>query len=166
MDVENMLKVTHFRLAIAESGIRNWVYGEGSVEATQFSVMGKKRILAIDDEPTVRTIVQCCLEDLAGWEVVSVGSGAEGLVEAISNPPDAIVLDMMMPGMDGITFLKELQAKPDLPPIPVVILSAKFYTNDLPLLDELGVVGVISKPFDALTICEQIAAFLGWTLDV
>jgi CheY-like chemotaxis protein len=135
------------------------------LDITQFSVMGSKKVLVIDDEPAVRTIVQCCLEDIAGWDVIPAGSGQEGLVHAAADVPDAIVLDMMMPGMDGLTFLKELRAKPDIPVIPVVVLSAKSHLANVPAFEGLGVAGIISKPFDALSICDRIAAFLGWTID-
>lgn len=138
---------------------------EKYLETTQLSAMGTKKVLVIDDEPAVRTIVQCCLEDIAGWEVIPAESGQEGLMQAIAQSPDAIVLDMMMPGMDGLTFLKKLREKPDLPPIPVVLLSAKSNLAASPIFEELGVAGAISKPFDALSVCDRIAELLGWTID-
>jgi CheY-like chemotaxis protein len=122
----------------------------------------KKRILVIDDEPQVRQVIQYCLEDLAGWETVSVGSAQDALVLATTLPFDAIVLDLVMPGMDGLMFLKALRAYPDAPDLLVILLTgnASLYQNRLVDLD---VAGIIEKPFDPIQLPIQVAELLNWT---
>ncbi|HEY9834357.1 MAG TPA: response regulator [Stenomitos sp.] len=124
--------------------------------------MLSKRILVIDDEDVIQEVVQGCFEDVAGWEVLLASSGQEGLEQVVAEQPDAIVLDEMMPGMDGIAFLKQLRANDDTPSIPVVLLTAKVDLADPQLLQELGVVDAIAKPFDAIALVERVAEVLGW----
>lgn len=126
--------------------------------------MFSKRILVIDDEDVIQEVVQGCFEDVAGWEVLLASSGREGLEQVVAGQPDAIVLDEMMPGMDGIAFLKRLRANDDNPSIPVVLLTAKVDIADPKLLRELGVVDAIAKPFDAIALVERVAEVLGWTV--
>ena len=121
----------------------------------------KRRILVIDDEPNVRRVIQYCLEDLAGWTTEAVGSGQDGLVLAVTQPFDAIVLDLMMPGMDGIMFLKALRSHPDAPDLLVVLLTAKSAVS-LESLFDLDVAGIIEKPFDPIQLPTQIAQLLNW----
>jgi CheY-like chemotaxis protein len=125
--------------------------------------MLSKRILVIDDEDVIQEVVQGCFEDVAGWEVLLASSGREGLEQVVAEQPDAILLDEMMPGMDGIAFLKRLRANDDNPSIPVVLLTAKVDLTDPKLLRELGVVDAIAKPFDAIALVERVAEVLGWT---
>ena len=86
----------------------------------------------------------------------------EGLTKAIAERPDAIVLDLMMPEMDGIAFLRRLRMHPETETIPVVILTAKTYLVELGQLDHLGVAGAIAKPFNPLELPTQIARALQW----
>ena len=125
------------------------------------STAKKKRILVIDDEPSVRRVIQYCLEDLAGWTTEAVGSGQEGLTLAITQPFDAIVLDLMMPGMDGLMFLKALRSHPDAPDLLVILLTAKSAVS-LESLFDLDVAGIIEKPFDPIQLPIQIAQLLNW----
>ena len=127
--------------------------------------MSTKRVLIIDDEPDVRAVVQGCLEDVAGWEVVTAASGYEGLTKVMVDQPDAIVLDIMMPGMDGFAFLRELRSRPEGRSIPVVLLTAKVNLTDPQVLFELSIKGIIAKPFDPFMLTEQIADFLGWKME-
>ncbi len=87
--------------------------------------MAPRRVLLIDDEDDVRELAQISLEMVANWHVTTARSGAEGLVLAASNRPDAIVLDVLMPGMDGSVTFGHLQANPATRHIPVVLLTAK-----------------------------------------
>lgn len=125
--------------------------------------MTTKRILVVDDEEFIQEIVQACFEDIAGWEVLTASSGQEGLVKAIKEKPDAIVLDVMMPGMDGIAFLEYLQADPNIQSIPVVLITAKVDFTEPHRLQTLGVAGAIAKPFDPILLVNQVAKYLGWT---
>ena len=124
-----------------------------------------KRVLIIDDEADVRAVVQGCLEELAGWDVVTATSGQEGLAKAIAEQPDGIVLDVMMPGMDGFAFLRELRKRPEGRSIPVVLLTAKINPTDPQVIFELNIKGIISKPFDPFTLTDQIAYYLGWEVE-
>ena len=124
-----------------------------------------KRILLIDDEPDVRRVVQTCLEKLAHWTAIAAASGAEGLLKAYAEKPDAIILDIMMPEMNGYMFLDALLAKPETRSIPVVFLTAKADLSELREYEELGVKGTISKPFNPLTLHREIATVLNWDLD-
>lgn len=121
-----------------------------------------KRILIIEDEANLRIVVQTCLETLAGWDVVLADSGQEGLLVAERERPDAILLDAMMPGMDGITFLQKLLANPELQAIPVVFLTAKVELTEPRKFLKLGARGAIAKPFNPLTLHYQVATTLGW----
>ncbi|HEY9653727.1 MAG TPA: response regulator [Coleofasciculaceae cyanobacterium] len=129
------------------------------------TAVATKRILFIDDELHVRQIVKACLEALGGWNVLLAASGQEGLVKAVSSKPDAILLDVMMPGMDGLALLQELKANPVTQLIPVVFLTARLSLTEPRRFQELGVQGAIAKPFNSLTLVPQIANTLGWNLE-
>jgi CheY-like chemotaxis protein len=120
------------------------------------------RILIIDDEDDIREVAALSLESVAGWEVIVAGSGAQGLARAIEHQPDAILLDVMMPGMDGPTTFRELRKNPGTSKIPVLLLTAKVQSSDQRRFADLGVNGVLFKPFDPLTLHTQIATVLGW----
>ena len=121
-----------------------------------------KRILIIEDEANLRTVVRTCLEMLAGWEVLQAASGQEGLLLAQREKPDAILLDAMMPEMDGITVLQKLLANPELQAIPVVFLTAKVELTQPQRFLRLGARGAIAKPFNPLTLHNQVTTALGW----
>ncbi|MDZ8187711.1 MAG: response regulator [Nostoc sp. ChiSLP02] len=126
--------------------------------------MTVKTILLIDDEPTIRELVQACLSDLAGWRVVAVPSAQAGLKQLAIEPPDAILLDVLMPGMDSTTFLHRLQENPLTKAIPVILLSVKASWFTSQKLQQLGVVKAIAKPFNPVTLHSAIACILGWSL--
>jgi len=117
----------------------------------------------IDDEDDIREVAQLCLEMLGGWQVLTASSGSEGLVLAEVEQPDAILLDVMMPDTDGIATFRELQANRITQHIPVILLTAKVQSADRHQFAGLGVTALITKPFDPLTLAEQVAAALGWS---
>lgn len=119
-----------------------------------------RRILFVDDEFDVRRVVQTCLEKIAHWTVLVAESGEEGLEKARTERPDAIVLDVMMPEMDGYQFLKALLVQPETRSIPVVLLTAKADSLDVRQYEALGIKGLIPKPFNPLTLHREIAACL------
>ena len=119
-------------------------------------------ILIIDDEEDIREVAALSLQTVAGWEVVSASSGAQGLARAIEHKPDAILLDVMMPGMDGPTTFRELRKNPATAHIPVLLLTAKVQSSDQRRFADLGVEAVLFKPFDPLTLSDQISDALGW----
>jgi CheY-like chemotaxis protein len=102
------------------------------------------------------------LETVAGWEVMVANSGAQGLTRAATYKPDAILLDVMMPGMDGPTTFRELRKNPVTAKIPVLFLTAKVQATDRRRFADLGIHAVLVKPFDPLTLSTQIANALGW----
>lgn len=120
------------------------------------------RILIIDDEDDIREIAAMSLETVAGWEVMVANSGAQGLTRAAAYKPDAILLDVMMPGMDGPTTFRELRKNPVTAKIPVLFLTAKVQATDRRRFADLGIHAVLVKPFDPLTLSTQIANVLGW----
>jgi CheY-like chemotaxis protein len=83
-----------------------------------------KRILVIDDSDLMRMVIKVSLERTAGWQVLTAASADEGLAAAAAEHPDAILLDVEMPGMDGTAAYRELQAAPDTRPIPVIMVTA------------------------------------------
>jgi CheY-like chemotaxis protein len=119
-------------------------------------------VLLIDDEDDIREVAQLCLEIVAKWEVVTASSGAEGLVRAVVDQPDAILLDVMMPNMDGCRTFRELQANPYTQHIPVILLTAKVHPRDQVAQN---VAAIISKPFDPMRLPGQIAKVLGWSTE-
>ena len=122
-----------------------------------------RRILIIDDEDDIREVAALSLESIAGWEVATASSGAAGIQAAMANPPDAILMDVMMPAMDGPSTFKEMQNIPAIAHIPVILLTAKVQGVDQRRFAGLGVTAVLFKPFDPLTLAEQMSDALGWS---
>lgn len=124
--------------------------------------MNDKCILLIDDEETIQEVVQVGIEIETGWQVAIASSGLEGITLAANQQPDAILLDVMMPEMDGISTLSRLKANAKTQSIPVIFLTAKTQAADKTLFQSLGVVGVITKPFNSMTLASRIAKMLQW----
>ena len=124
-----------------------------------------KTILVIDDEPDIREVVCLVLEELGGWQPDQAGSGQEGLAKAGAQPWDAILLDVSMPDMDGVAVFKELQVRPSTRAIPVILLTARVLKSDIDRFTELGVAGIIAKPFNPLQVWRDLATMLGWPVD-
>ena len=124
--------------------------------------MTTRRVLIVDDEDDIREVAQVSLEMVAGWEVLTASSGSAGLKTARAEQPDAILLDVMMPDMDGPTTFQKLQADPGIRHIPVVLLTAKLQPVDRKRFAELGVAGVLAKPFDPLELAGQVRDTLHW----
>jgi CheY-like chemotaxis protein len=123
-----------------------------------------KRILVIDNEQYIQEVTQICLRTTAGWEVLMASSGHEGITKAEAEQPDAILLDVMMPDMDGPTTFQKLQENQTTRSIPVILLTAKVQASDRRRYEELGVEGAIAKPFNPLELASQIAEILDWQL--
>jgi len=124
-----------------------------------------RRILIIDDEDDIREVAALSLEATAGWKTVTASSGAEGIKLAMAERPDAILMDVMMPGVDGPTTFRTMQENPAIANIPVLLLTAKVQGVDKRRFADLGVAGILFKPFDPLTLAEQIAEALHWKDD-
>jgi CheY-like chemotaxis protein len=121
-----------------------------------------KKLLIIDDEERIRELVQACLEDLGGWDTVTAASGTEGLTIAQTQPVDGILLDVSMPNMDGFAVYEQLQANSATKFIPVILLTAKVLPSDRAHFAQMGIAGVITKPFEPVTISQEVAEILGW----
>ena len=115
-----------------------------------------KRILVVDDDNDIRTIAQVSLADVGGWEVILAASGSEALSLAATHQPDLILLDVMMPGMDGLTTFTNLRQSDVTREIPVVLVTAKALRREHEQYLNLGVEGVIAKPFDPMTLPDTI----------
>ncbi|MGD0786977.1 MAG: response regulator [Terracidiphilus sp.] len=122
-----------------------------------------RRILIIDDEEDIREVAGLSLETVADWEVILASSGAQGISQAIAQQPDAILLDVMMPVMDGPATFRELRSNPATAHIPVLLLTAKVQSTDQRRFADLGVEAILFKPFDPLTLSTQISNVLGWS---
>ncbi|MBE9206922.1 response regulator [Nostoc sp. LEGE 06077] len=126
--------------------------------------MTVKRILVVDNEQYIQEVAKICLETVAGWEVVTASSGKEGITQAETYQPDAILLDVMMPDMDGITTFEKLQANAATKEIPVILLTAKVQSSDRRRYAQMGIVTAIAKPFNPLELANEVATALGWKL--
>jgi CheY-like chemotaxis protein len=124
-----------------------------------------RRILIIDDEDDIREVAALSLEATAGWHIFTASSGAAGIEVAAQEQPDAILMDVMMPGVDGPTTFRIMQQNPLIAHIPVLLLTAKVQGADQRRFAGLGVTGILFKPFDPLTLAGQISDILGWTDD-
>ena len=116
------------------------------------------RILHVEDEPDIQEIARMALEMVGGFTVASCDGGQDALAKASTFRPDLILLDVMMPGMDGPTTLAELRKLPDAAATPIVFMTAKVQTHEVARLKELGAADVIEKPFDPMTLADRVTA--------
>ena len=122
--------------------------------------MASKQILIIDDEADIREATQICLEITGQWEVLKASNGPEGIAIAKTATPDAILLAIMMPEMDGLAILQKLQEHSETRKIPVIILTAKAQSSEQRQFSQLNVSSVIAKPYDPMTLSDQISTAL------
>lgn len=120
-----------------------------------------EKILVIDDEETTVQLISMLLER-RGFEVVKAFSAEDGLRKAYRHQPDLVLLDVMMPDMDGPTTFRQLQANSSTQNIPVIFLTAKVQASDRRRYAEMGIQSVIAKPFDPLKLADQVSTSLGW----
>jgi CheY-like chemotaxis protein len=122
-----------------------------------------RKLLIIDDEDDIRQVVRVSLERLAGWHVLEAASGWEGAAIAASEGADAVLLDVVMPDLGGLETLALLRDDDRSRDIPVLLLTGRFLHKQA-VIDELGVAGVVPKPFDPMRLHQQVAGALGWAL--
>jgi two-component system, OmpR family, response regulator len=120
-----------------------------------------KRIMCVDDETDILEVAKMCLETVAGFEVVCCSSGTEMLTVLQEEKPDLIMLDVMMPGMDGPATLSAVRQKPQLNHVPIILLTARVQPAEIEQYLKMGAAGVICKPFDPMTISSQITEIYG-----
>ena len=118
------------------------------------------KVLLIEDEDDIRRIARLSLTRVGGMDVVDAASGLEGVRRAEEERPDAILLDVMMPGLDGPSTLAALRSNPKTASIPVVFLTAKAMPAEMARLKDLGARGVLTKPFDPVALPGQLRAAL------
>ncbi len=125
--------------------------------------MTTREVLVVDDDDSVREITQLTLETVAGWHVRTASGGAMALEMLRERRPELVLLDVMMPGMDGPATFRAMQADPLLRDVPVVFLTAKLQIGGgAQPWDGLDVAGVISKPFDPMSLAAQVSDLVGW----
>lgn len=118
--------------------------------------MSLQRVLVVEDDADIRKVAQLALEAVGGLTVQLCAGGREALVIAPTFAPQLILLDVMMPDMDGIATLHALRARPDLAAIPVIFMTAKVQAPDLQRYVELGAIGTITKPFDPMQLADDV----------
>lgn len=119
------------------------------------------RVLLVDDEPDIQLIGQTTLELIGGYEVLLAGTGEEALAIAAENAVDAVLLDYMLPDMDGPAVFKALRLLPRHGATPVIFVTGKSRPEEVARLTAMGAAGVIGKPFDPLTLCADVVRLAG-----
>jgi CheY-like chemotaxis protein len=115
-----------------------------------------QRILYVEDEPDIQAVARIALETVGGFSIKICQHGQQALAEAAEFKPDLLLLDVMMPDMDGPTTLAELHKQPELANIPAIFMTAKVQPQEVAQLRTMGAVDVITKPFDPMTLSDQI----------
>lgn len=118
------------------------------------------KILLVEDDPDIQRVAVMALQFKGGWEVVVASDGEEGLERARSEAPDVILLDAMMPKVDGLEMCKRLKADDDLRDIPVIFLTAKSQSEEVEEGLRAGAVSYLLKPFDPMTLADQVRAII------
>jgi diguanylate cyclase (GGDEF)-like protein len=116
------------------------------------------RILMVEDDPSIREVVELALVDVGGFTLLQCASGAEALASAEAFSPQLLLIDVMMPGMDGPTTLRALRDLPRTAATPAIFMTAKVQPGEVARYREIGAVDVIAKPFKAMTLADQVRA--------
>jgi CheY-like chemotaxis protein len=116
-----------------------------------------KDIMLVEDEPHIREVTKLILAKLGGFNVITCDSGTQALGKLEERPlPQLILLDVMMPGMDGPSTLEKIRQIPEALKIPVIFLTAKVQTHEIEQYTSMGVIGILTKPFNPTTISQEI----------
>jgi CheY-like chemotaxis protein len=119
------------------------------------------RILYVEDEPDIQSVAKLALEAVGGFTVEVCSSGQEALDKCAGFKPDLVLLDVMMPGMDGPTTFAALRAKPEGQDLPIAFMTAKVQPSEVVRYTDMGAIGVISKPFDPMALSDIVRGL--WT---
>ena len=114
------------------------------------------KILYVEDEPDIAQVARLALETVGGFTIESCENGQVALDKGPAFKPDLVLMDVMMPEMDGPTALKEMQNMPEMKDVPVIFMTAKVQPVEIAEYKALGAVDVIPKPFDPMTLAEQV----------
>jgi CheY-like chemotaxis protein len=117
-----------------------------------------KSVMYVDDEPDIRDLIEMALDGKCDFTISTCGSGPEALALLPVTNPDFVLLDVMMPGMDGPTTFSHMRANPALASVPVAFMTAKALPDEVARFRALGAVGVIAKPFNPVRLAQQIIA--------
>ncbi|MCO4746196.1 MAG: response regulator [Proteobacteria bacterium] len=112
--------------------------------------------LLVEDDEDIRAVGEVALEAVGGWKVRAANSGFQALDRLDGWVPDVILLDVMMPGMDGVTCFHKIRERPELRDVPIVFLTARVQSNEVAGYTALGAAGVIHKPFDPMTLASEV----------
>lgn len=115
-----------------------------------------ERILCVEDDPDIQEVIRLALETVGGFTVKLCASGREALAGMAGFRPDLVLLDVMMPGMDGPQTLAALRQQPEGAALPVIFMTAKVQPEEVAHLESLGVLGVIAKPFDPMALAQEL----------
>ncbi len=115
-----------------------------------------KRILYVEDEPDIQAVARIALENVGGFTLLICSSGQQAVAQALQFSPDLLLLDVMMPGMDGVSTLQALRELPALAGTPAMFMTAKVQPQEIAQLLDLGALDVIPKPFDPMVLADQI----------
>lgn len=118
-------------------------------------------VLCVEDDPDIRALVELALGTVGGMRVTGCASGREALGLAAELRPDLVLLDVMMPEMDGIETLRRLRADPRTADLPVVFVTAKVQLHEVDAYRAHGAVGVVAKPFDPMRLADEVRRYLG-----
>lgn len=121
---------------------------------------GARKVMLVDDDDDVRLIAQMALRDVGGWPTLALASARLAVELAGTEQPDVILLDVMMPDLDGPTALRQLRRDPATAKIPVIFMTAKARPSEADRLVALGAAGVITKPFDPMTLAAEVARIM------
>jgi CheY-like chemotaxis protein len=122
--------------------------------------MSVQKVMMVDDEEDIRTIGELSLTLVGQWRAITASGGAEALALAAAEQPDVILLDVMMPGIDGPTAHQLLKSQPSTSAIPVIFMTAKVQSHEVSRYLASGAAGVIPKPFDPLLLPQQVRALV------
>lgn len=118
--------------------------------------MPLNHVLHVEDDPDIRAIAELALVTVGGLGITQCASGTECLAAVEERIPDLILLDVMMPDMDGPEILRQLRRLPGMDDVPAVFMTAKCQPDEISRYQALGAIGVIPKPFDPLTLADQM----------
>ena len=125
------------------------------------SHMDIRSVLLIDDEADIRTIGELALSEVGGLEVFLADSGETGLLLAKEKKPDVVLLDVMMPGLDGPSTFERLREDPETASVPVIFMTAKIQKHEVDRYHDLGATGIIAKPFDPMSLADEVKRIAG-----
>jgi two-component system, OmpR family, response regulator len=158
--------IPHLPIVLAGTGdvIRSLQCHYGSGILQRSGSMNIEKVLVIDDDPKIRRIAEISLKNIGGWKVFQAESGRVGLQEVKENKPDVILMDVMMPQMDGLSALALMREEGIT--TPVIFMTAKVHKEEVEMYTQLGATGVIMKPFDPMRLSESVKKILNDDLQV